>query len=137
VLEDEVMWGILVSRLKLVGNRGVGNLRLIGLVGLGPASRVFTCSLLDRLLTASTPYTKMPHMTSYSNTKQLLLLHYIHTLLCRSIYIYYIHPELRIGNCRFRSGKGAEGAAREQGGAAREQGGARGSRGEQRGSKKV
>jgi len=50
-----------------VGNRGVGNLRLIGLVGLGPASRVFTCSLLDRLLTASTPYTKMPHMTSYSN----------------------------------------------------------------------
>ena len=34
----------------LVGNRGVGNLRLIGLVGLGPASRVFTCSLLDRLL---------------------------------------------------------------------------------------
>ncbi len=29
-----------------VGNRGVGNLRLIGLVGLGPASRVFTCSLL-------------------------------------------------------------------------------------------
>ena len=24
-----------------VGNRGVGNIRLIGLVGLGPASRVF------------------------------------------------------------------------------------------------
>ncbi len=26
----------------------------IGLIGLGPASRVFTCSLLDRLLTATT-----------------------------------------------------------------------------------
>ncbi len=36
-----------------VGNRGDGNLRLIGLIGLGPASRVFTCSLLDRLLTAT------------------------------------------------------------------------------------
>ena len=56
-----------LNDLMYVGNRGVGNLRLIGLVGLGPASRVFTCSLLDRLLTASTPYTKMPHMTSYSN----------------------------------------------------------------------
>ena len=40
--------------------------------------------------------------------------------------VYYIHPELRIRNYRFRSGKGAgplgsraalEGAAREQGGA--------------------
>jgi len=37
-----------------VGNRGVGNLRLIGLVGLGPASRVFTFHLLDSLLTATT-----------------------------------------------------------------------------------
>jgi len=31
-----------------VGNRGVGNLRFIGLVGLGPASRVFTFHLLLR-----------------------------------------------------------------------------------------
>jgi hypothetical protein len=34
--------------LVSVGNRGVGNLRLIGLVGLGPASRVFTFHLLGR-----------------------------------------------------------------------------------------
>ena len=40
------------------------------------------------------------------------------------IYIYYIHPELRIGNCRFRSGKGAGPLQREH----------RGSKGEQRGS---
>ncbi len=37
-----------------VGNRGVGNLRFIGLVGLRPASRVFTFHLLDSLLTATT-----------------------------------------------------------------------------------
>ncbi len=36
---------------KFVGNRGDGNL---GLIGLGPASRVFTFHLLDRLLTATT-----------------------------------------------------------------------------------
>ncbi len=50
----------------------VGNLRLIGLLGLGPAS-IFTCSL-DRLLTASTSYTKMPHMTLCSNSNQKDLL---------------------------------------------------------------
>jgi len=49
------------------GNRGVGNLRLIGLVGLGPASRVFTFHLLDSLLTATTNTAICPHMTSYSN----------------------------------------------------------------------
>ena len=40
------------KNIGTVGNRGDGNLRLIGLIGLGPASRVFTCSLLrvDRLL---------------------------------------------------------------------------------------
>jgi len=47
-----------------VGNRGVGNLRLIGLVGLGPASRVFTFHLLDSLLTATTRMSICPHMTS-------------------------------------------------------------------------
>jgi hypothetical protein len=55
-----------------VGNRGVGNLHLIGLVGLGPASRVFTCSLLDRLLTATTSISICPHMTSYSNREKHL-----------------------------------------------------------------
>ena len=40
------------------------------------------------------------------------------------LYIYYIYPELRIGNFRFRSGKGAGPLWREQ----------RGSKGEQRGS---
>ncbi len=34
---------------QIVGNRGVGNLRLIGLVGLGPASRVFTFHLLRNI----------------------------------------------------------------------------------------
>jgi len=43
-----------------VGNRGDGNLRLIGLIGLGPASRVFTCSLLDRLLSSNNKNIKMP-----------------------------------------------------------------------------
>jgi len=38
----------------------------IGLIGLGPASRVFTCSLLDR-------YTKMPHMTLCSNSLSILV----------------------------------------------------------------
>ncbi len=38
--------------------------------------------------------------------------------------MYYIFPELRIGDCRFRSGKGARPLYREH----------RGSRGEQRGS---
>jgi hypothetical protein len=45
------------SYLSFVGNRGVGNLRfigLVGLVGLGPASRAFTFHLLDSLLTATT-----------------------------------------------------------------------------------
>ncbi len=50
-----------------VGNRGVGNLRFIGLVGLGPASRVFTFHLLDSLLTATPKISICPHMTSYSN----------------------------------------------------------------------
>ncbi len=39
----------------------------VGLVGPGAASRVFTFHLLD-ILTASTPYTNMPHMTSCSNS---------------------------------------------------------------------
>jgi hypothetical protein len=39
----------------------------IGLVGLGPASRVFTFHLLDSLLTATTKISICPHMTSYSN----------------------------------------------------------------------
>jgi len=39
----------------------------IGLIGLGPASRVSTCSLLDRLLTATTNISICPHMTSYPN----------------------------------------------------------------------
>ncbi len=52
---------------SLCWNRGVGNLRLIRLIGLGPASRVFTCSLLDRLLYSFNPIYYMPHMTSYSN----------------------------------------------------------------------
>jgi len=44
----------------------------IGLVGLGPASRVFTFHvkfhLLDSLLTTTTNISICPHMTSYSNT---------------------------------------------------------------------
>jgi hypothetical protein len=32
----------------------------IGLIGLGPASRVFTCSLLDRLLFSNNQYINMP-----------------------------------------------------------------------------
>ncbi len=44
-----------------------GNLRFIGLVGLGPASRDFTFHLLDSLLTATTKISICPHMTSYSN----------------------------------------------------------------------
>jgi len=43
-----------LSHLVPVGNKGVGNLRLIGLVGLGPATRVSTFHLLDSLLTATT-----------------------------------------------------------------------------------
>ena len=58
------------------------------------------------------------------------------------IYIYYIHPELGIGDYFFRSGKGAgpllEGASREQGRARREHEGAprehQGSTREHRGS---
>ena len=53
--------------IDCVGNRGVGNLRLTGLVGLGPASRVFTFHLLDSLLTATTNISICPHMTSYFN----------------------------------------------------------------------
>jgi len=50
---------------KFVGNRGDGNL---GLIGLGPASRVFTCSLLlDSLLIATTKISICPHTTSYPN----------------------------------------------------------------------
>ncbi len=56
-----------LMQMFYVGNRGVGNLRLIGLVGLGPASRVFTFHLLDSLLTATTNISMCPHMTSYSN----------------------------------------------------------------------
>ncbi len=37
----------------------------IELIGLGPARRVSTCSLLDRLLTATTKISICPHMTSY------------------------------------------------------------------------
>jgi hypothetical protein len=48
----------------------------IGLIGLGPASRVFTCSLLDRLLLSFNLHTKMPHMTSSSNRLNMLLLDY-------------------------------------------------------------
>ncbi len=40
----------------------------IGLVGLGPASRVFTFHLLDSLLTTTTKMSICPHMTSYFNT---------------------------------------------------------------------
>ena len=55
---------------KFVGNRGDGNL---GLIGLGPASRVFTCSLLDSLLTATTKISTCPHMTSYPNRSWALV----------------------------------------------------------------
>ncbi len=55
------------QQLNSVGNRGVGNLRLIGLVGLGPASRVFTFHLLDSLRTTTPKISICPHMTSYSN----------------------------------------------------------------------
>ncbi len=44
----------------------------IGLIGLGPASRVFTCSLLDRLLTATTNIS-ICYMTSYSNTSEVAI----------------------------------------------------------------
>ncbi len=54
--------------LVSVGNRGVGNLRLIGLVGLGPASRVFTFHLLGSLLTTTTNISICPHMTSLFNS---------------------------------------------------------------------
>jgi len=40
----------------------------IGLVGLRPASRVFSFHLLDSLLTTTTKMSICPHMTSYSNT---------------------------------------------------------------------
>ena len=43
------------------------------------------------------------------------------------LYIFYIHPELRISNCRIRSGKGARGSTGAEGsteGAPREQEGA-------------
>ncbi len=50
-----------------VGNRGDGHLRLIGLIGLGPASRVFTCSLLDRLLSSFNLPTKCLIWPSYTN----------------------------------------------------------------------
>jgi len=59
-----------------VGNRGVGNLRLIGLVGLGPASRVFTFHLLDSLLTTTTNISICPHMTSYSNSCEIRVVPY-------------------------------------------------------------
>ncbi len=56
-----------LSHLVHVGNKGVGNLRLIGLVGLGPATRVSTFHLIDSLLTATTNISICPIMTSYSN----------------------------------------------------------------------
>jgi hypothetical protein len=65
--DDEILLFLLEHRVS-VGNRGDGNLRLIGLIGLGPASRVFTCSLLDRLISSFNLHTKMPHMTSTSNS---------------------------------------------------------------------
>ncbi len=56
----------------------------IGLIGLGPASRVFTCSLLDRLLTATTYISICPHITPYSNIVQAM-----HILLLTLIYQHY------------------------------------------------
>jgi len=50
-----------------VGNRGVGNLRLIGLVGLGPASRVFTFHL-DSLLTTTTCWKRGTYAHTYAHT---------------------------------------------------------------------
>ncbi len=44
----------------------------IGLVGLGPASRVFTFHLLDSPLTTTTNMSICPHMTSYSNSLAIL-----------------------------------------------------------------
>jgi len=48
------------------------------------------------------------------------------------IYVNYIHPELRIWNCRFRSGKGAKPIWRENRESTREH---RGSKREHRGSR--
>jgi hypothetical protein len=55
-----------------VGNRGVGNLRLIGLVvlGLGPASRVFIFHLLDSLLTATTNILYAPYDLVFQQQRQ-------------------------------------------------------------------
>ncbi len=47
----------------------------IGLMGLGPASGVFTCSLLDRLLIVISKISICPHMTSYSNTDVHQIVH--------------------------------------------------------------
>ncbi len=60
---------------RSVGNRGVGNLRFIGLVGLGPAGRVFTFHLLDSLLTATTKISICPHTPSYANKSPLFQVH--------------------------------------------------------------
>jgi len=64
-----------IRHVRPVGNRGVGNLRLIGLVGLEPASRVFTFHLLDSLLTATTNISICPHMTSYFNKTLWAIVH--------------------------------------------------------------
>jgi hypothetical protein len=58
--QSKVFKAAVAAAVVSVGNRGVGNLRLIGLVGLGPASRGFTCSLLDRLLSSFNLPTKCP-----------------------------------------------------------------------------
>ena len=62
-------------RIPNVGNRGDGNLRLMGLIGLGPASGVFTCSLLDRrdrLLSSFNPiYQNAPYDLVYQYIKEM------------------------------------------------------------------
>jgi len=56
----------------------------IGLVGLGPASSVFTFHLLDSLLTTTTNISICPHMTSYSNTSSTITT--IQKMICRDIH---------------------------------------------------
>jgi hypothetical protein len=65
VFVEQVDLSLLVMSVLEIGE--LGNLRFIGLVGLGPASRVFTFHLLDSLLTATTKISICPQMTSYSN----------------------------------------------------------------------
>ena len=52
---------------------------------------------------------------------------YVCVCVCVCACMYYIHPEVRIGGCRFRLGKGARPLWREH----------RGSRGEHRGSRRL